>query len=116
MRVEIWGNMCKHLFFRDRDRLLTPQTWIGLGDGRKPWPFSLQLYNQPFVSAGHYSEFKEVFQPRAENYEARWYIFEGPEISLKDGYYHLFLPWTEGKEVTFNNPDFNFRQFRLNME
>ncbi|MCK4429844.1 MAG: AMIN domain-containing protein [Candidatus Aminicenantes bacterium] len=75
---------------------------------------SLQLYSQPFVSAGHYSEFKEVVQPRAENYDDRWHILEGQEISIQNGYYHLFLPWTEGKEITFSNPDFNFRQFRLN--
>jgi len=76
---------------------------------------SLQLYSQPYVSAGHYSEFKEVVQPRAKFYADRWDILGGNEISLQNGYYHLFRPWTEGKEVTFEDPDFNFRQFRLNL-
>ena len=76
---------------------------------------SLQLYSQPYVSAGDYCQFKEVVQPRAKNYVDRWHIFEGPEISLQNGYYHLLLPWTEGEEITFSNPDFNFRQFRLNL-
>ena len=76
---------------------------------------SLQLYNQPFVSAGKYSKFKEVVQPKAKNYTDRWHIFENQEISLQNGYYRLFLPWTEGKDITFNKPDFNLRQFRLNL-
>ncbi|MCK4786768.1 MAG: AMIN domain-containing protein [Desulfobacteraceae bacterium] len=76
---------------------------------------SLQLYSQPFVSAGHYSEFKEVIQPRAKDYADRWHILESNEISLQNGYYHLFLLWTEGKEIFFDDPDFNFRQFRLNL-
>ena len=76
---------------------------------------SLQLYTQPFVSAGDYSEFKEVIQPRAENYEDRWHIFEAQEITPRDGYYQLYLPWTEGEEITFNDPDFNSRKFRLNL-
>jgi hypothetical protein len=76
---------------------------------------SLQLYTQPFVSAGDYSEFKEVIEPRAKLYSDRWHIFKSQEISLQNGSYHLFLPWTLGKEITFNNPDFNFRQFRLNL-
>ena len=75
---------------------------------------SFQLYAQPYVSAGAYSEFKEVVQPRAKEYDDRWHIFEEQEISLRDDDYRLFLPWSEGQEVTFGNPDFNFRQFRLN--
>ena len=76
---------------------------------------SLQLYTQPFVSAGDYSEFKEVVQPLAKNYSDRWHLFEGEQISLQDGYYHLFPPGAEGEEIIFSNPDFNVRQFRLNL-
>lgn len=76
---------------------------------------SLQLYAEPFLSAGDYSEFKEVIEPRAKVYSDRWHIFKSQEISLQNGSYHLLLPWTEGKEITFSDPDFNFRQFRLNL-
>lgn len=76
---------------------------------------SIQLYCQPYVSAGKYSEFKEVILPRAENYDDRWHIFSGSEISLQDGYYHLLIPGSGGEEITFENPDFNFRQFRSNL-
>ena len=76
---------------------------------------SIQLYSQPYVSAGKYSEFKEVSQPRAENYDDRWYIFSGSEISLEDDYYRLLIPGGGGDVLTFENPDFNFRQFRSNL-
>lgn len=75
---------------------------------------SLQLYTQPYVSAGKYSEFKEVIQPRAETYDDRWHIFRGQELSYQDGYYHIAPPGTD-EEIIFANPDFNFRQFRLNL-
>ena len=76
---------------------------------------SLQLYSQPFFSAGKYSEYKEAVQPKEENYADRWHFIENQELSLQNGYYRLFLPWTEGKEIKFYVPDFNFRQFRLNL-
>jgi hypothetical protein len=50
---------------------------------------SLQIYARPFVSAGRYSDFKELVNGRAERYEDRYapYAYDG-------------------------NPDFNFRSFR----
>jgi len=76
---------------------------------------SIQLYSQPYISAGKYSEFKQVVQPLAKNYEDRWHIFKGEEISLQDKDYHFFPLGAGGKELTFTNPDFNFKQFRLNL-
>lgn len=75
---------------------------------------SLQFYSQPYISAGDYSEFKEVIQPRAENYEDRWHIFNEHEIFLQGAYYYATSPGAEGEEIIFGNPDFNFKQFRLN--
>jgi hypothetical protein len=51
---------------------------------------SLQLYGQPFVSAGDYSGLKEVTDPRAERFQDR---FQPAEGSL---------------------PDFNYKAFRSN--
>lgn len=75
---------------------------------------SFQLYSQPYISAGKYSEFKEVIQPRAKDYDHRWHIFRGQELSFQNGYYYIFPPGTE-EGIIFDNPDFNFRQFRLNL-
>lgn len=76
---------------------------------------SLQIYSQPYVSAGKYSEFKDATQPRAENYDERWHIFSGNEIFFDNNYYHLIPPGAGGEEIFIYNPDFNFRQFRLNL-
>ena len=40
---------------------------------------SLQLYGQPFVSAGHYVNYKELVDGRAERYEDRYapYAYDG---------------------------------------
>ena len=76
---------------------------------------SLQIYSQPYVSAGKYSEFKDATQLRAENYDERWHIFSGNEIFFENNYYHLIPPEAGGDEISIYNPDFNFRQFRLNL-
>jgi hypothetical protein len=52
---------------------------------------SLQLYTQPYVSAGKYSEFKEVIEFQAEKYADRWHIFTSEELLLKNGIYTLLL-------------------------
>jgi len=54
---------------------------------------SLQLYAQPFVSAGAYGAFKEVADPRSETYEGR------------------YTPFAYTPEV-YGNPDFNVKSFR----
>ncbi len=54
---------------------------------------SLQLYAQPFVSAGAYSSFKELNDPRSEIYETR------------------YRPLAYSTEQ-YGNPDFNIKSFR----
>jgi hypothetical protein len=54
---------------------------------------SLQLYAQPFVSAGAYSSFKQVADPRSEAYEGR------------------YTPYAYATDV-YGNPDFNVKSFR----
>jgi hypothetical protein len=54
---------------------------------------SVQLYAQPFVSAGAYNSFKEVSDPRNETYENRYQPFAySPDL--------------------YGNPDFNVKSFR----
>jgi hypothetical protein len=50
---------------------------------------SIQVYMEPFVSAGDYSNFKELANGRSKSYEER------------------FTPFAYG-----GNPDFNYRSFR----
>jgi hypothetical protein len=52
---------------------------------------SFQLYAQPFVTAGDYSDLRQLDDPRADRYEER------------------FTPYTDATPQ-----DFNFKQFRSN--
>ncbi|HDK36122.1 MAG TPA: hypothetical protein ENG82_04360 [Bacteroidetes bacterium] len=56
---------------------------------------SIQFYGQPFITAGKYSNFREVVHPRAARYADR------------------FAPYDYLAEN--NSPDFNFKQFRSNL-
>lgn len=76
---------------------------------------TLQLYSQPFISAGKYREFKEVIDPRAESYKDRWNMFAPYEVFLQNGQYHILTPGMDKEKIIFDNPDFNYRQFRLNL-
>ncbi len=83
---------------------------------RADWTFSptlsLQVYAQPFVSAGDYSQFKRITDPRAQAYRDRFVAVEsgdGGEGRLEgdiDG---------DGTGDAFRNPDFNVKQFRSNV-
>jgi hypothetical protein len=71
---------------------------------------SLQLYAQPFVSAGSFGEFKRVTDPRADRYGDR---FAPVDAEFQNGVYLGDMDG-EGTTVEFGNPDFNFKQFRSN--
>ena len=75
---------------------------------------TLQLYAQPFVSSGEFSQFREVLSSRAEKESQRWHKFSPSESLLSDGVYSLTRPG-ESSPLVVKNPDFNFRQFKLNL-
>ena len=75
---------------------------------------TLQLYAQPFVSSGEFSQFREVLSSRAEKESQRWHKFSPSESLLSDGVYSLTRPG-ENLPLVVKNPDFNFRQFKLNL-
>lgn len=84
---------------------------------RVNWTFSprmsLQLFLQPFVSSGDYSEFKELHQPRKWGWDV--YGEEMGTLGEVDGSV-LVDPDGEGPAASFNlgNPDFNIRSLRGN--
>lgn len=77
---------------------------------------SIQAYAQPFVSAGRYSEFKQVNDPRAAGYENRFRRFEeGRELLPADNRGYTVDINNDGRpEYAFDDPSFNFKQFRSN--
>lgn len=71
---------------------------------------SLQLYGEPFVSAGTYSDYKRVTDPLGRTHADRFQLLQ---TRTQDG-----RVWTDvngdGAEESFGQPDFNFKQFRSN--
>jgi Domain of unknown function (DUF5916)/Carbohydrate family 9 binding domain-like len=71
---------------------------------------SLQLYAQPFVSAGSYSDFKRVADPQGATYADR---FDLLDTEVVDGTHRADVDG-DGTTERIGNPDFNFKQFRSN--
>ena len=71
---------------------------------------SLQVYAQPFVSAGSYGEYKQVSDPVARSYAERL----SPLTTRADGNRQNVDLDGDGSEESFDTPDFNFKQFRSN--
>jgi hypothetical protein len=68
---------------------------------RANWTFSpqltLQVYAQPFIASGRYSELKDVDNPGADRYADRFQLLTGADTQRVDD---------------DSRPDFNFRQLR----
>jgi len=67
---------------------------------------SLQYYGSPYFSVGSYSDFKLIINPLVENYSDRFEVLS-PSLSA-DNVYSV-------GDLSFNNPDFSFAQFRSNL-
>jgi hypothetical protein len=86
---------------------------------------SIQIYAQPFVSAGDYSQFKALADGRSKDYADRYrpIAYAGdPDFNYRSfrttnvlrWEYRpgstLFVVWQQGREDTLNNGDFRFRR------
>lgn len=71
---------------------------------------SLQIYAQPFVSAGSYTDYRQISDPVAARYADR---FETLDAEVTDGVVRADLDG-DGTRESFGAPDFNFKQFRSN--
>ena len=90
------------------------QRTVGL-TGRFDFTFkpdlTLQLYAQPFISAGEYGDFKEVSDPSAQRHVDRYSPLDPDRVN---DLYQVDLDG-DGSLESFSNPDFNFQQFRSTM-
>jgi len=76
--------------------------------------FSIQYYGSPFVSRGSYSQLKYVTNPKADQYNNRFELYEDPVLS--GGSYLLYDYYNGTREdYSIDNPDFNFHEFRSNL-
>lgn len=98
----------RYVFARLRQTTLSADT-------RLDWTFtpalSLQLYAQPFVSAGRFSEFKELRRPATADYGV-YGAAQGSITPAANGY--AVDPDAAGPAPSFEiaNPDFNVRSLR----
>jgi len=78
---------------------------------------SIQYYGQPFISAGNYTEFKKVTDPVADNFFDRYHQFTDEEISYdaENNTYNIDENYDQKTDYSFDNPNFNFMQFRSNL-
>jgi hypothetical protein len=75
---------------------------------------SIEYYGQPFISAGKYTDFKNITQPNAGKFRDRFHTFAPDEITLNQETNSYTI--SDGmSDASLSNPDFNFRQFRSNL-
>ena len=77
--------------------------------------FSIQYYGSPFVSLGSYSQLKYITNPKADQYDDRFALYQDPVLS--NGAYQLY-DYYDGRprtDYSVENPDFNFHEFRSNL-
>jgi hypothetical protein len=78
---------------------------------------SLEYYGQPFISAGKYTNFKKTTITNADRFADRYHVFTPVELSYNanDNNYSVVENGNSNTGYSFDNPDFNFRQFRSNL-
>jgi len=79
--------------------------------------FTIQYYGSPYVTTGHYSAFKTLADPDTENPENVFHTLTAGELQYNptERIYELYDGIHTTPELSFADPDFNFRQFRSNL-
>ncbi|MBT8219756.1 MAG: carbohydrate binding family 9 domain-containing protein, partial [Bacteroidia bacterium] len=79
--------------------------------------FTIQYWGQPFISKAQYSDFKYITNSLANNYEERYEVLDGTQISYESAssQYHVDEDMDGNVDYSIGNPDFNFIQFRSNL-
>lgn len=85
---------------------------------RLDWTFtpdlSLQLFAQPFISAGQFSRFKELDRPKSLSYSVYGEDIGNIEFLEETGRYRVDPDGSGESEFQIGNPNFNFRSLRGN--
>lgn len=75
---------------------------------------SIQYWGQPFATTGTYSKFKIITNSNAENFNDR-YVDLNPIYDQSNEQYSIDDTGDGNVDYSFDNPNFNFAQFRSNM-
>ena len=78
---------------------------------------TLQFWGQPFISSGHFTDFKKVTDPRAADFLKRFYSFSESQIAYNEaeGLYHVSEDEAGTLNYSFRNPDFKITEFLGNL-
>ncbi len=76
---------------------------------------TLQYYGQPFITRPVYSNFAYVTHPLAKRYDDRFRVIPADRVSLSNGQYEVDENGDGSMDYSFDQPDFNFVQFRSNL-
>lgn len=77
---------------------------------------SIQYWGQPFGASGKYTNFKQITNPNAEEYQQRFNYIPSNGLTLtSDDVYEVDENVDGNVDYRFGKPDFNFGQFRSNM-
>ena len=73
---------------------------------------SFQYYGSPYFSSGYYNQYKQVEQAGTQNFNERFTIYATEDIETVEN--NKLQIQEEGYSYKFNNPDFDYGQFRSN--
>ena len=79
--------------------------------------FTIQYYGSPYISMGEYEAFKTLADPNTEDPDKVFHTFNESEIQYDENTrkYLVFDGTNPEPLYSFDNPDFNFREFRSNL-
>lgn len=78
---------------------------------------SIQFYGQPFISTGEYTNFKNITNPRADDFKQTYHTYLPQQINFngQENIYTIDHDGDGNTDYEFENPNFNFLQFRCNL-
>ncbi len=107
------GGAAEYVFGRLRQKTVSLTTRLNYTFNPN---LSLQLYAQPFSSVGRYDRYKAVLDPSARRIDDRFDVLGEAVRPLDDGLSYAVDKDADGvDEITFRDPDFDFRQLRSNV-
>ena len=74
---------------------------------------SILYYSSPFISTGHYKNFKRIINGKAKNFNDR-FILISDENTIFNSSENKYYVTENGHQYIFDNPDFNTREFKSN--
>jgi hypothetical protein len=78
--------------------------------------FTLQYYGSPFISTGKYSKYKRMIHSTASSFKNRFVEYPSSLVIYNSEDEKYEINDTElAKSFTFDNPNFNFTEFRSNL-